>query len=494
MTSKNPDHQRVSGWKLGQSWRELPQEFWADATPTPPPAPALVIFNAPVAQDLGIVLAQPKATSSTQDLVDTAAQIFSGQILPPGSRPLAQAYAGHQFGHFTMLGDGRAILLGEQMSPSGRVFDIQLKGAGQTRWSRRGDGRATLGPMLREFIISEAMAGLGIPTTRSLAVCTTGDTVWRERAEPGAVLTRVASSHVRVGTFEYAARLAPPGSVPHLAEWVRKRHFSHLGQGDGVGLLREVAQRQARLIAQWMSVGFIHGVMNTDNMALSGETIDYGPCAFMDHFDPSQVFSSIDHGGRYAWNQQPRIAQWNLARLAECLLPLMDADPQRAVGKAREVLEDFPEQWQSAWLELMRAKLGLVNPENSDASLISALEPCLLGADWTGSFRALTDRQSLLTESPEALAWLERWQERRQRERDPAAGQALMEISNPIWTARNHRVQEALDAAEQDNLAPLHQLVEVLRAPYTPSAAADLAGLHRPPLPHEVVQATFCGT
>ena len=339
-----------------------------------------------------------RCSDSTPEALDGSegAAIFAGNALPEGARPIAQAYAGHQFGHFTALGDGRAILLGEQITPSGDRVDIQLKGAGQTRFSRRGDGRAALGPMLREYIISEAMHALGIPTTRSLAVAKTGEPVYRETVLDGAVLTRVAASHIRVGTMQWAAAHDDQEAVRALADYTRARHYPELADSPEphIALFDAILERQARLIARWQLVGFIHGVMNTDNMALSGETIDYGPCAFMDRYDPATVFSSIDHGGRYAYGNQPAIAQWNLARLAEAMLPLFDRDADRAVERATAALDRFPDLFEQHWLDGMRAKLGLFTQEEEDKALVDDLLAWMQqrSADFTNTFRALTTR------------------------------------------------------------------------------------------------------
>src|SRR5829696_2179685 len=347
----------MPGWRLEHSYTTLPNLFFSSAAPTRVREPRLVAFNRPLAEALGL----------DADGLDTpeGAAIFAGNALPDGAQPIAQAYAGHQFGHFTALGDGRAILLGEQVTPSGDRFDIQLKGPGQTPYSRRGDGRAALGPMLREYIVSEAMHALGIPTTRSLAVAATGERVYRETVLPGAVLTRVAASHIRVGTMQWAAAHRDEEALRALADHTRLRHYPELADAaePHLALLDAIVERQARLIARWQLVGFIHGVMNTDNMALSGETIDYGPCAFMDAYDPATVFSSIDHVGRYAYGNQPPIAQWNLTRLAEAMLPLFDENVERAVERATASLNRFPVAFEQYWLDGMRAKLGLFTPE-----------------------------------------------------------------------------------------------------------------------------------
>jgi len=379
----------MAGWRLEHSYTELPQLFYSHEAPTVVREPRLVAFNRPLATMLGL---EP-------DILEReGAASFAGNVLPDGARPIAQAYAGHQFGHFTTLGDGRAILVGEQITPAGDRLDIQLKGAGQTRFSRRGDGRAALGPMLREYIISEAMHALGIPTTRSLAVVTTGEPVYREGVLQGAVLTRVAASHLRVGTMQWAAQWAAahndPAATRALADYTRARHYPELADSPEpyIALFDAILARQASLIARWQLVGFIHGVMNTDNMALSGETIDYGPCAFMDAYDPATVFSSIDAGGRYAYGNQPAIAQWNLARLAETMLPLFDPDDDRAVERATAALDRFPALFQQHWLDGMRAKLGLFAREPDDEQLVNDLLAWMLrrSADFTNTFRLIT--------------------------------------------------------------------------------------------------------
>src|SRR4051812_24169501 len=357
----------IFGWRFENTYARLPPSLFVPATPARVREPRVSVLNHALAGELSLDLgALPP---------EAVAALFAGQDLPPGSRPIAQAYAGHQFGHFTMLGDGRAILLGEHRTPEGRLVDVQFKGSGRTRFSRGGDGRAALGPMLREYIISEAMAGLGIPTTRSLAVVTTGEPVYRESVRRGAVLTRVAASHIRVGTFEYVAALGDEPTLRALADYAIDRHYPELADAPRKypEYLRAVADRQAALIARWQLVGFIHGVMNTDNMAISGETIDYGPCAFMNAYRPGTVFSSIDHAGRYAYGNQPAVGRWNLARFAEAVLPLLDSDPDRAVAAATEVLDEFPALFERHWLAGMRQKLGLQTDEASDAELIRSL-------------------------------------------------------------------------------------------------------------------------
>jgi uncharacterized protein YdiU (UPF0061 family) len=482
----------MAGWRLEHTYAGLPQLFHAPAAPTAVREPRLVVFNRPLAAALGLepeTLAQP----------DSAA-IFAGNALPDGGRPIAQAYAGHQFGHFTSLGDGRAILLGEQITPSGDRVDIQLKGAGPTRFSRRGDGRAALGPMLREYIISEAMHALGIPTTRSLAVAVTGEPVYRERVLEGAVLTRVAASHIRVGTMQWASAHDDQVALRALADYTRARHYPEVaGAVDPyLALFEAILARQAALIARWQLVGFIHGVMNTDNMALSGETIDYGPCAFMDSYDPATVFSSIDEGGRYAYGNQPPIAQWNLARLAEAMLPLFDPDANRAVERATAALDRFPALFEQHWLDGMRAKLGLLSQESDDAALVNQLLEWMQqrSADFTNTFRSLTAGRVPEPADPadvQFAAWHSRWQARRRRQpQSPAEGAALMRRHNPAVIPRNHKVEEALLAATSaDDFTVMARLLEVLATPYDHDR--EVTGFDAPG-PTGGGYRTFCGT
>ena len=494
----------MTGWRLEHTYAALPQLFHASAAPTAVRESRLVVFNRPLAIALGL---EPEAL----DRPDGAA-IFAGNALPDGARPIAQAYAGHQFGHFTTLGDGRAILLGEQITPSGARLDIQLKGPGQTRYSRRGDGRAALGPMLREYIISEAMHTLGIPTTRSLAVVATGEPVYRETVLQGAVLTRVAASHIRVGTMQLAAQSAAqlvaqgaavrgePGAAQALADYILARHYPELADAPDryLALFDAILARQASLIARWQLVGFVHGVMNTDNMALSGETIDYGPCAFMDTYDPATVFSSIDHGGRYAYGNQPPIAQWNLARLAEAMLSLFDADADRAITRATTALDRFPVLFERHWLDGMRAKLGLFTREDEDTALVNDLLAWMQrrSADFTNTFRLLTSEHLLEASTnadPELEAWHGRLAARRQRQpQSPAEAQALMRRHNPACIPRNHLVEEALLAATSRNdYSVMARLLEVLATPY--DHERDLP-IFSAPGPGGQPYRTFCGT
>jgi uncharacterized protein YdiU (UPF0061 family) len=481
------------GWRLEQSYRRLPAHGFAEQPPVPVRAPRVVIVNHALGESLGLDL---RGLDHEQ-----AAAVFAGNLLPDGSVPIAQAYAGHQFGHFTMLGDGRAILLGEQVTPSGDRFDLQLKGSGRTRYSRGGDGRAALGPMLREYIISEAMAALGIPSTRSLAVVTTGESVFRGTALPGAVLTRVAASHIRVGTFEYFRAVDDPHGLKTLADYTIDRHFPELREAEDryLGLLRAVAERQAALVAGWMHVGFIHGVMNTDNMAVSGETIDYGPCAFMDRYDPATVFSSIDRHGRYAFANQPRIAQWNLACFSESLHPLLDDDPDRAATIADDVIAGFADRFQHHWLAGMRRKIGLVNEEPGDLSLIQSLLKWMNGKrlDYTNTFREIAVAgipADDVYEDREFLDWHARWCERLARQNFAAEEvMRLMNSANPAVIPRNHLVEEALEAAtERGDLGPLYRFLEVLARPF--EERVDAARYRLPAPPELQNYQTFCGT
>lgn len=484
------------GFHFQNTYTTLPEGFYTRLAPIAVPAPDMVILNEYLAASLGLDF----SALTNQE----KAALFAGNELPKGAEPFAQAYAGHQFGHFTMLGDGRAHIWGEHITPDGQQVDIQFKGSGRTPYSRRGDGRAALGPMLREYIISEAMYALGIPTTRSLAVVTTGEDVLRETMLPGAILTRVAASHIRVGTFEFAAAQGDKDMVEKLLDYTINRHDPELkdAENKALALLERVMERQADLMVHWMRVGFIHGVMNTDNMVLSGETIDYGPCAFMDSYDPNTVFSSIDHMGRYAYANQPVSAQWNIARLAEALLPLIDADMDKAVQKAEEAVNRFSGLYQNKWLAMMRAKLGLFGAQDGDEKLISDLLGWMQHnhADYTNAFydlgRSLTTGDKP-TEKPydtkAFTAWYESWQARLQKNPKPLKSSlCLMKNTNPALIPRNHKVEEALEAATAGNLKPFHDLLAALKDPYKDS---DKLGPYRsPPAASERVYQTFCGT
>jgi uncharacterized protein YdiU (UPF0061 family) len=477
----------MAGWQLEHTYASLPELFHAAAPPTAVREPRIVVFNRPLAIELGL---DPDALDSP-----AGAAIFAGNARPEGGRPLAQAYAGHQFGHFTTLGDGRAILLGEQITPAGERRDIQLKGAGRTRFSRGGDGRAALGPMLREYIVSEAMHALGIPTTRSLAVVSTGEPVYRDAALEGAVLVRVAASHIRAGTMQWAAAHRDREALAALADYTRTRHYPDLADAPEphLALFEAIVERQARLIARWQLVGFVHGVMNTDNMALSGETIDYGPCAFMDRYHRETVFSSIDTGGRYAYGNQPAIAHWNLARLAEAMIPLFDDDADRAVERATPLLNRFPILFEQHWLDGMRAKLGLFGAEDGDRALVADLLDWMetRSADYTNTFAALT-RGDAIGGDAEAVAWQARLAGRRGRQPQSSAEVAdLMRRHNPAVIPRNHLVEAALDAASAGDRSVMERLLGVLATPCNHDG--DVTAFSAPrndPEPYR----TFCGT
>ncbi|MER2512171.1 MAG: protein adenylyltransferase SelO [Nitrosomonas ureae] len=489
---KQPAGDRV-GWRFDNSYARLPDYFYAQLSPVPVRAPQTVIVNHALAASLGLDIGVLTA--------EEAALLFSGNVLPQGALPIAQAYAGHQFGHFTILGDGRAILLGEHLTPASERFDIQLKGSGQTPFSRRGDGRAALAPMLREYIISEAMHALGIPSTRSLAVVTTGEQVMRETLLPGAILTRVAASHLRVGTFEYAAGQGDTGAIKILADYAIQRHYPALNDAENpyLSLLNRVIERQAALIAQWVLSGFIHGVMNTDNMSISGETIDYGPCAFMDAYNPNTVFSSIDQNGRYRYSNQPLMAQWNLARLAETLLPLIDPVSEKAVTLAEEAIHAFPAIYQTEWITGMRKKLGLLTEQADDPGLIAGLLTWMYQhqADYTNTFRALSAETlpaDSLFQDDAFEAWHVRWQARLTRQSGTKEQSVrLMQGNNPAIIPRNHRVEEALTAAsEQGDYTLMQQLLAAVAHPY--ADVSEYYDYRTPPAPSERVYQTFCGT
>jgi len=483
------------------TYARLPPRFFAAVCPTAARAPRLVKVNRALAEDLGL---DPEELTSPEGV-----QVLAGNTVPPGAEPIALAYAGHQFGSFVpRLGDGRAILLGEVVARDGRRVDIQLKGSGRTPFSRQGDGRAALGPVLREYIVSEAMAALGIPTTRALAAVMTGERVVREEALPGAVLTRVASSHIRVGTFQFFAARGDREALATLASYTLGRHYPGAqGTGnDALALLERVIHAQANLVARWLGVGFVHGVMNTDNTSVAGETIDYGPCAFLDGYDPDKTFSSIDDAGRYAFANQPRIAQWNLARLAESLLPLLADGEDEAVRLATGCLQRFPALFARAHERVLRAKLGLVREEEDDAALAADLLDRMAssGVDHTILFRSLCvaaevpsedARIAALFAEPRAFEdWSQAWRRRLAREDlAPRSRAAAMRLANPAFIARNHRVAQAIEAAvRRDDLEPFETLVRVLGRPYEDQP--ELAHLAEPPRPEERVLQTFCGT
>ncbi len=483
------------------SYARLPERLFARVEPAPAPAPRLLLLNRPLAEELGLDadhLASPDGV-----------QILAGNRIATGSDPIAMAYAGHQFGNWVpQLGDGRALLLGEVIDRSGRRRDIRLKGSGRTPFSRMGDGKAPLGPVLREFVVSEAMAALGIPTTRSLAAVATGEQVYRESGLSGAILTRVAASHVRIGTFQYFYARQDLDALRVLTEHVIARHYPEKSEAasPALALLEGVMARQADLVARWMGVGFIHGVMNTDNMTISGETIDYGPCAFMDAHREGQVFSSIDVGGRYAYGNQPQIAHWNLAQLAQALLPLISTSQDAAIKAAQAAIDGFPDLFRDAWLGVMRRKLGLSTPAEEDTELLSELLSTMEAgaADFTLTFRRLADLAAPdradgtaardLFDDPAAFdAWTERWTARLAADpMPPAERRDAMRAANPLFIPRNHRVEEALAAAEDGDLAPLETLREVLARPFEDQPAE--ARLAEPPRAGQAVHRTFCGT
>lgn len=478
--------------------REL-EGFYVPCNAAQVAQPRLVKLNYSLAEELGLDAA---ALDS-----EYGARIFAGNEVPAGALPLAQAYAGHQFGGFSrQLGDGRALLLGEVIDRQGRRRDIQLKGSGPTPFSRNGDGRAALGPVLREYLIGEAMHALGIPTTRALAAVTTGEAIYRETAQPGAVLTRVAASHIRVGTFQIFAARGEHDKVHRLADYVIARHYPELKDRENpyLALLERVCDRQAALVARWMNVSFIHGVMNTDNMTISGETIDYGPCAFMDSYDPATVFSSIDHRGRYAYGNQPTIAQWNLARLAETLLALIEPDSKRAIARATEVIDAFPALYERYWLTGMRAKLGLVSEDEADLNLANGFLAALQSenVDYTLAFRNLADAvigndgkiRTLFTDPSAYDLWSGHWRARLARgEVTPAERVRMMKLANPAFIPRNHRVEEALSAAvERADYAPFETLLTILARPFDDQP--EFAAFAEPAPDDQSGYRTFCGT
>jgi uncharacterized protein YdiU (UPF0061 family) len=489
---------------FANSYARLPERFYARVVPTPVSAPQLIKINVELAQALGL---DPKPLASPQGV-----EILSGNRVAEGAEPLAIAYAGHQFGHFVpQLGDGRANLLGEVMGRDGIRYDIQLKGSGPTPFSRRGDGRAALGPVLREYIVSEAMAALGVPTTRALAAVATGERVQRDTLLPGAVLTRIAASHLRIGTFQYLAAQNDTEGTQVLADYAIARHYSEAAQAKYPyqALLDGVIARQAHLVAQWMLFGFIHGVMNTDNTSISGETIDYGPCAFMEAYDPDKVFSSIDHQGRYAYSNQPHAAYWNLTRLAESLLPLLAQEKgseEAALASAKEALAGFGQQFETARVAGLRRKLGLFSEQAGDAALAEDLLNRMAAnqADLTLTFRRLCDAavspegdaevRALFTEPSSYDSWAADWH--RRLEKEPASAQdhaEAMRMANPAFIPRNHKVEAAIDAAvEQQDFQPFEELLDVVSRPY--ETRPNLEQYAKPASSEECVSQTFCGT
>jgi len=467
--------------KFNNSYAELPDAFFKEVLPSSAIAPELIAFNSQLAKELQLEL----ENSNPSEL----AKLFSGIELFPNSKPIALAYAGHQFANFVpQLGDGRAVLLGEVLSLEGKRFDVQLKGSGQTPFSRRGDGRSSLGPVIREYIVSEAMHALGVPTTRALAAVTTGEQVFREEELPGGIFTRVASSHLRIGTFQYFAARQDITNLKVLADYAINRHYP---DSSYLSFFEKVCHNQAKLVAHWMSIGFIHGVMNTDNMSISGETIDYGPCAFMDTFKADQVYSFIDRQGRYAYNNQIQIAQWNLTRLAECLIPLIDNDSQEAIKKLENVLATLPALFEKEWLNKMRLKFGFLNEEEGDGQLIVDFLNDLQvhNQDFTKSFRNLSSQ----LEQKDAFPLLMRWRDR-VRSQSLSTKQIVdhLDATNPAYIPRNHLIEKAIQSALSGDYSFFKRLNEVYQSPFTLKDGCE--DLQNPPEAHEIVQNTFCGT
>jgi len=485
--------------RFNNTYAALPETFYSKQNPAPAPNPQMICANHELAAELGI---DPDFLTSEAGLA-----MCSGRAMPNGAQPIAMAYAGHQFGGWSpQLGDGRALLIGEITSPAGERFDIQLKGSGRTRFSRQGDGKAALGPVLREYIVSEAMAALGVPTTRALAAVTTGERVQRERGLPGAIITRVARSHVRIGTFQYFAAREDVASLRTLTDYVIARHYPEAAAAPNpaLAMFQAIAARQARLVASWMKYGFIHGVMNTDNMQVAGETIDYGPCAFMDDFDPLKTFSSIDFHGRYAWGRQPSIAQWNLARLGEALLPLWNEPEDAAISRIQDALSEYAGAFNTAFVSAFAQKLGLLPDWEPCQTFIQATLKTMHEnrTDFTLFFSRLArlqesggrDRFHALFASPEAAAsWLEEWERAcKDCDMDPDSRQSLMRSANPIYIARNHQVEYAIAAALNGDYTPMLKLHGILRHPF--KEQPDASAYERPPQPDEAVLQTFCGT
>ena len=479
------------GWCFDNTYYKLPDSFKENINPIPVKNPELIILNKNLADELNLDFSNLNNEQISKQL--------SGNSLPKGSNSIAQAYAGHQFGHFTMLGDGRAVLIGEHLSKKKDRYDIQFKGSGKTAFSRNGDGRAALGPMLREYIISEAMHKLNIPTTRSLAVVKTGEEVIRETPLQGALLTRVALSHIRVGTFQYIAAREKKDELEILLNYVIKRHYPELmnSKNKPLKLLEALIDKQIDLVVNWMRVGFIHGVMNTDNMTISGETIDYGPCAFMDTYDPKTVFSSIDKMGRYAYCNQPAVTKWNLSRFAECLIPLIDENEEEAIKSATELIDSFGEKYEEKWLNMMRKKLGLLGVDTKDKYLIVDLLTWMhqKKSDYTNTFCHLmnveTDKNENFEDS-NFQNWKKRWQERlKLNQNTPEKNMKLMKSVNPLVIPRNHKVEEALERVEEGDFKLIDQLIEILREPY--SQKKNIIKYQIPSSFNENYQ-TFCGT
>ena len=480
------------GWRFDNTYSKLPEHFISNTSPIPVKSPELIILNDNLAKELGL-------NFSLIDKKDLS-KLFSGNLLPEGSKAISQAYAGHQFGHFTMLGDGRAVLMGEHISKNNERFDIQFKGSGKTPFSRNGDGRAALGPMLREYIVSEAMHALNISTTRSLAVVKTGEEVMRENTLQGAILTRVASSHLRVGTFQFIAARKNENELKTLINYTINRHYPNIKhyKNQALELLKVMIEQQTNLVINWMRVGFIHGVMNTDNMAISGETIDYGPCAFMDTYDPQTVFSSIDQFGRYSYSNQPNITKWNLARFAECLIPLIDPNKDKAIEIATETINNFDKNYEIKWINMMRDKLGLFGQDPKDLVLILDLLTWMHKnkADYTNTFCILMNenvQKNKIYNNENFIIWKKRWEERlKLNNNNPEKFLKLMRSVNPLIIPRNHKVEEALEAANNNDLSILKNLIKILKKPYD-KQQENIDYQSPAPIGNKKYQ-TFCGT
>ena len=479
------------GWCFDNTYSRLPDPFKEEINPVPVKNPEIVILNKTLSKELDLDFSNLNEKKISE--------LFSGNSLPAGSNSIAQAYAGHQFGHFTMLGDGRAVLIGEHLSKKKERYDIQFKGSGKTSFSRNGDGRAALGPMLREYIISEAMYNLNIPTTRSLAVVKTGEEVIRETPLQGAILTRVALSHLRVGTFQYIAAREKKNELEILLNYIIKRHYPNIqnSKNQALDLLKVVLEKQIDLVVNWMRVGFIHGVMNTDNMSISGETIDYGPCAFMDTYDPKTVFSSIDQMGRYAYCNQPVITKWNLSRFAECLIPLIDKNQKKSIELATEVINSFENKYEEKWLNMMRDKLGLFGAEDKDKFLILDLLTWMhqKKLDYTNTFCHLMDFETEKKENFKDnifLEWKKRWQDRlKVNNNTPEKYMKLMRSVNPLVIPRNRKIEEVLNDANNNNIKPFKEFLEILKNPYLEQK--NIKDFQIPSTSNEKYQ-TFCGT
>ena len=481
------------GWQFDNTYSKLPKNLLSKLNPTPAKSPEVVLFNHSLSKEIGLDFSEIDN--------EKLALTFSGNQLPDGSETIAQAYAGHQFGHFTLLGDGRALVIGEHIDKSKKRYDIQFKGSGKTPYSRSGDGRAALGPMLREYIISEAIHNLKIPTTRSLAVVKTGENVIREKNLEGAVLTRIASSHIRIGTFQYACISKDKNDLKALFDYTIERHYPHIRnfKFPAIELLNIVTEKQIDLIIDWMRVGFIHGVMNTDNVAISGETIDYGPCAFMDTYDPRTVFSSIDYYGRYAFSNQPSIIKWNLEKFAEALIPLIDTDSNKSIEMAKEVLKDFDTKFKKGWFKMMRKKLGLKGEESKDENLIAELLSWMKQnkADYTNTFCHLMDgliQKNKFFENEEFNYWKQQWKNRSKLcGNSPEKSLQIMHEANPLVIPRNHLVEEVLNAATENNdLTKVKELLKILKDPYKNKPNTDY--YQSTPIPGKERYKTYCGT